>query len=187
MDGRMTTQNALGKSRGWLIIGGLLSIFVGFIAMGSPFLFSAVIVQFLGIFALVTGVISLFMAVFGKDVAHRALEAVSGLIRIAAGVTLLICLASSIAIITLIFAVLLIIEGISFIIGAFKLRQHKGWSWTLISGVAALVLGIMVYTRWPSDSLWVLGLFFGINSLFSGMSLLMLGLAAGKSEAPAQA
>jgi uncharacterized membrane protein HdeD (DUF308 family) len=31
---------ALTASRGWLIIGGILSIIVGFIAMGSPYLFS---------------------------------------------------------------------------------------------------------------------------------------------------
>ena len=44
----------------------LLSIFVGFLAMGSPVFFSVVIAQFLGIFALVSGVISLFVAIFGK-------------------------------------------------------------------------------------------------------------------------
>ncbi|MGA7393218.1 MAG: DUF308 domain-containing protein, partial [Terrimicrobiaceae bacterium] len=94
---------------------------------------------------------------------------------------LFICVASSIAVITLIFAVFLVVEGISLIVGAFKLRKHQGWSWTLINGIAALILGVMVYSRWPSDSAWVLGLFFGINSIFSGMSLLMLGLAAPKS------
>jgi uncharacterized membrane protein HdeD (DUF308 family) len=115
-------------------------------------------------------------------VTHRVLEALL-LSFAAAGLALFICVASSIAVITLIFAVFLIVEGISLIIGAFRLRKHKGWSWTLINGIAALILGVMVYSRWPSDSAWVLGLFFGINSIFSGMSLLMLGLAAPKSAA----
>jgi uncharacterized membrane protein HdeD (DUF308 family) len=49
--------STLSHSRGWLIAGGLLSIFVGFLAMGSPPLFfSVVLAQFLGIFALVSGV-----------------------------------------------------------------------------------------------------------------------------------
>jgi uncharacterized membrane protein HdeD (DUF308 family) len=172
---------ALSKSRGWLIAGGLLSIFVGFLAMGSPMLFSFAIAQFLGAFALVTGVISLFLALFGKEVTHRVLEAVLALIRIAAGLALFICVASSVAIITLIFAIFLIVEGIFLIAGAFKLRKHNGWIWTLINGIAALVLGVMVYAHWPTDSLWLLGLFFGINAIFSGMSFLMLGLAAPKS------
>ena len=170
-------------SRGWLIAGGILSIFVGFLAMGSPLLFSIVIAQLLGAFAIVSGVISLFLALFGKEVTHRILEALFALIRIAAGLALFICVASSIAVITLIFAVFLIVEGIFLIGGAFRLRKHSGWSWTLINGIAALILGVMVYSRWPSDSTWVLGLFFGINLLFNGMSLLMLGLAAPKSAA----
>ena len=43
------------------------------------------------------------------------------------------------------------------------MREHSGWVWTLINGIAALVLGIMVYNRWPSNSAWVLGLLYGIN------------------------
>jgi len=39
----------LSKSRGWLIAGGFLSIFVGFSAIGSPLLFSLVIAQLLGL------------------------------------------------------------------------------------------------------------------------------------------
>ena len=112
-------------SRGWLIAGGILSIFVGFLAMGSPLLFSIVIAQFLGAFAIVSGVISLFLALFGKEVTHRILEAFFALIRIAAGLALFICVASSIAVITLIFAVFLIVEGIFLIGGALRLRKHK--------------------------------------------------------------
>lgn len=174
---------ALSQSRGWLIAGGILSILVGFMAMGSPYFFSAFIVQFLGAFALISGCISLALAIFGKHVAHRVLDALLALVRIAAGAVLLACVASGMAVITLILAVFLIIEGLSFIIGAFQMRQHSGWVWTLINGIAALVLGVMVYSRWPSDSGWILGLFYGINSLFWGMSLLMLGLGAPKQAA----
>lgn len=175
--------HTLSQSRGWLIFGGLLAILVGFLAMGSPFLFSFVIAQFLGVFALVSGCISLFLALFGKHAGHRVLDALLSLIRIAAGIILLRCVASSVAVITLILAIFLIIEGISFIIGAIQMREHKGWVWTLINGIAALVLGGMVYARWPSDSMWVLGLFYGINSLFWGISLLTMGLAAPKPAA----
>ncbi|PTX96262.1 hypothetical protein DB345_10770 [Spartobacteria bacterium LR76] len=172
---------ALSKSRGWLIFAGFLSVFVGFFAMGSPFLFSIVLAQFLAAFILISGCISLGLVIFGKHVAHRVLDGFLALLRIAAGIVLLACVASSVAVITLILAVFLIIEGVSVIIGAFKMRQHAGWVWTLISGIAALVLGVMVYSRWPNDSTWVIGLFYGINSLFWGVSLLSMGFAAPKT------
>lgn len=182
-DNPSSAANHLSQSRSWLIFSGLLSVLVGFMAMGSPYLFSAFIVQFLGAFALVSGCISLALAIFSKHVAHRVLDAVLSLIRIAAGIVLLRCVASSIAVITLILAIFFIIEGVAFIIGAIKLRAHAGWVWTLISGIAALFLGLMVYARWPSDSFGFLGLIFGINSLFWGISLLALGFGAPKASA----
>lgn len=186
----MTTENSLttsaqhlSKSRGWLIAGGILSIFVGFSAIGSPLLFSLVIAQLLGLFALISGVISLGLAIFGKHKGHRIFEALSGILRIVAGIVLLNCLASSVAVITLILASFLVIEGICVAVAAISMRANAGWFWMLLSGVASLVLGVMVFNRWPSDSAWVLGLLFGINVIFNGTSLLALGLAAGKPTA----
>lgn len=172
--------NDLSKSRGWLIAGGILSIFVGFSAIGSPILYSLVLAQFLALIALVSGVIALAVAIFGKGTRHRVIEALSGLIRIAAGIVLLNCLATSVAMITLVFAIFLAVEGVFLAVTAITMRSTPGWVWMLVSGLASLILGIMVYNRWPSDSAVVLGLFFGINLLFNGSSLLALGLAARK-------
>lgn len=178
-----TPAHALSQSRGWMIFCGILSVFVGFLAMGSPLLFSFALVQVLAIFALVSGIISLALAIFSRHVAHRFLDAILALIRIAFGFILIRCLASSVAVITLIVAIFLTAEGISLVVGAFRMRGHKGWIWTLVSGIAGLVLGLMVWAQWPSSSLWVLGLFFGINSVFWGISLLTMGLAAPKAAA----
>jgi uncharacterized membrane protein HdeD (DUF308 family) len=172
-----------GKSRGWLITGGILSLLVGLLALSSPQLFSSLIVQLLGAFALVSGVISLFIAVFGKDIVPRGLNAIFALVRIGAGFALLSCVRSGLNLITLVFAVYLMVEGIFGIFGAFKIRGRNGWIFMLLNGIATLVLGLMVYAHWPSGSAWILGLFFGINLLFNGLSQLMLGLSASKSAA----
>jgi len=171
------------KSRGWLITGAILSLFVGLLALSSPLLFSFLIVRLLGAFALVSGLISLFVAIFGKDVVPRGLNAIFALVRIGAGVALLSCVRSGLNLITLVFAVYLMVEGIFCIFGAFKIREHKGWTFMLLSGIATLALGLMVYAHWPSGSAWILGFFFGINLLFHGFSQLMLGLSASKTIA----
>jgi uncharacterized membrane protein HdeD (DUF308 family) len=169
------------KSRGWLITGGILSLIVGLLALSSPLFFSFLIVKLLGVLALVSGVISLMIAIFGKDVSPRGLNAIFALVRIGAGVALLSCVRSGLNLITLIFAVYLIVEGIFGIFGALKIREHKGWIFMLFSGVATLAFGLMVYAHWPSGSAWTLGFFLGINLLFNGFSQLMLGLSASKT------
>jgi uncharacterized membrane protein HdeD (DUF308 family) len=171
------------KSRGWLISASILSIIVGFVAMSSPLLFSFLIVQLLGVFALVSGVISLFAAIFDKDVAPRGLNALVALARIGAGLALLSCIRSGLNLIMLVFAVYLIVEGIFDIFGALKMRGQSGRIFLLINGIVTIVLGLMVYAHWPWGSAWVLGLFFGINLLFHGFSQLMLGLSAATKEA----
>jgi uncharacterized membrane protein HdeD (DUF308 family) len=107
----------------------------------------------------------------------------SGVIRIAAGIILLRCIGSSVAIITLILAGYLAAQGFTAIFGAIKLRGNAGWVWTLINGVASLVLALLVFSRWPNDSASIMGLLFGIHTLFSGVSLLMLGLGARQQAA----
>ena len=169
------------KSRGWLITGAILSLIVGLLALSSPLLFSLLIVRFLGLFALISGVISLLVAIFDKDVAPRGLNAVFALVRIGAGLALLSCARSGLNLIMLIFAVYLIVEGIFDIFGALKMREHRGRVFMLINGIITIVLGLMVYAHWPSCSAWILGFFFGINLLFHGFSQLMLGLSASKT------
>ena len=174
--------NDLSISRGWLIFGGILSILVGFSAIGSPLLFSLMVARFLGLFALVSGVISLLLAIFGKHKGHRLMEALSGIVRIAAGVILLNCLATSVVLITLVFALYLIVEGVVVSATAIGMRATPGWGWMLFSGLGLILLGTLVYSRWPSNSIAILGLFFGINLLMNGSSLLALGLAARKPK-----
>jgi len=185
----MTTTNApateLHASRGWLIIGGSLSMLVGFMAMSLPLFFSLVIAQFLGIFALVSGVISLGLAIFGKHRAHRWLDALSGVIRIVAGIALLSCLVTSVLVLTFVLGIYLLVEGVFLAMASFSLRAHSGWFWTLISGIAAIVLGILVLNRPPNESASILGLLFGINMIFNGSALLALGLAARRPDAAA--
>jgi uncharacterized membrane protein HdeD (DUF308 family) len=171
------------KSRGWLIAGSILSVLLGFIALSSPLLFSVLIVQLLGVFALVGGVISLCVAIFDKDATPRWLNAIFAVVRIGAGLALLSCVRSGLNLITLIFAVYLIVEGIFSIFGAFKIRGERGWIFMLLSGFATLALGILVYAHWPSGSARFLGLFFGISMLLHGLSQLMLGLFASDAVA----
>ena len=173
--------STLPKSRTWLIIGGILSLLIGFAAIASPLLFSFLIAQMLGFLALGSGLISLLMALFSKEANHRIFNSISAVIRIAAGIVLLRCLTSSVLVITLIFAVFLFIEGVFFSLAALRMQSEQGWIWTLISGLASILLGGLIYIHWPSDSVWILGLFFGIKMVFSAAALLALGFYRGKA------
>jgi uncharacterized membrane protein HdeD (DUF308 family) len=176
----MTTAHTNSPSKGLLLLGGALSILVGFFAIGAPALFSYVITAFIGALCLVSGLIGLFQSLFGKETPHRILSAFSAVIRLAAGAALFFFTGSGMAALTLILAVVFGVEGVFCIITSIRMRDNKAWVWLLLNGIAALVLGGMVFNRWPFDADWVIGVLYGIQSLFSGTAMLMLGLSAPK-------
>jgi uncharacterized membrane protein HdeD (DUF308 family) len=56
--------------------------------------------------------------------------------------------------------------------------NYPGWPWVLLNGVVDLVLGGLIWSGWPESSLWVIGLFVGIDLILHGWSWMSLALAA---------
>jgi uncharacterized membrane protein HdeD (DUF308 family) len=86
---------------------------------------------------------------------------------------------------TLIIAAYLMVGGILRIVLAVVERFHS-WGWVLLNGVVSLVLGVSIWRQWPLSGLWVIGLFVGIEMLFSGLAWLMLGMGVRSIPRPAQ-
>jgi uncharacterized membrane protein HdeD (DUF308 family) len=51
------------------------------------------------------------------------------------------------------------------------------WGWVLLNGIVTLVLGILVWRRWPASGYRIIGLFIGVDFILSGWSWVMLSLA----------
>lgn len=75
---------------------------------------------------------------------------------------------------------MILVEGVLEVIAAFKVRPDPNWGWVLFSGITAIILGILILYQWPSSATWVLGVFAGINFLFTGIWMIMLPLAIRK-------
>ena len=46
----------------------------------------------------------------------------------------------------------------------------------LIAGAASIVLGLIIVSRWPSDSVYVLGTLLGVDLLFHGVGWVSFGM-----------
>jgi len=79
---------------------------------------------------------------------------------------------------TLLLAVYLLVASILEFILAFQLRPLKGSGWLLVDGIITLVLAIMIWRTWPSNTRWVVGTLVGISMLCSGFTRLAISLAA---------
>ena len=65
-------------------------------------------------------------------------------------------------------------------IAYFRSRGEGGSGWLLVNALITLLLGGLIWFHWPSSSVWAIGTLVGVNLLMTGISRLMLGLAARK-------
>ena len=171
------------SSRIWYILGGILSIFVGFYAMGRPGLATVAVTQVVGIIALASGLVLFFAAVFGKARQHRLFDFFSAILRIVVGLLLVANVLKGVLILTLVLGSVFIIEGIYGVVLGLKLRgKNPAWGWVVFNGLAALVLGVMLIAQFPGSALWAIGLLFGINCIFTGATLIAYGTALPKAQ-----
>ena len=171
------------SSRIWYILGGILSILVGFYAMSLPLLATVLVVKVIAVVALASGLVLFVSAMFGRARQHRLLDFLSAILRIAVGLLMMRNMIVAVGTITLVLGWIFIIEGIYGLVLGFKLRgKNSAWGWVLLNGIAALVLGGMLIAQFPASAVWAIGLLFGINCIFTGFSLIMFGTALPKAQ-----
>ncbi len=177
------TPPAHSVGRIWYVLGGILSIFVGFYAIGRPGLAAIAITQVIGAFTLVSGVFLLSAALFGQARQHRILDFFSAALRIVVGLMLMINIIKGVLALTLVLGAVFIVEGVYATVLGLKLRgKNPAWVWMLINGLAALLLGGMLLAKFPSTAEWAIGMLFGINSIFLGISLVAFGSTLHRAE-----
>lgn len=170
-------------SRIWYVLGGVLSIFVGFYAMGRPGLATLAVTQVVGIIALASGIVLFFAAVFGKARQHRWLDFFSAVLRIAVGLMLVGNVLKGMLVLTLVLGAVFIVEGVGGLVLGFKLRgKNPAWGWVVFNGLTALVLGGMLIAQFPDSAIWAIGMIFGINCIFTGATLIAYGTALPKAQ-----
>jgi uncharacterized membrane protein HdeD (DUF308 family) len=77
---------------------------------------------------------------------------------------------------TLLLGVVLIASGIMRIILAFSMQAGMPWIWVLASGVLTLLIGLVILAHWPVSSLYVLGVFLGVDLVIAGAGWIAIGL-----------
>jgi uncharacterized membrane protein HdeD (DUF308 family) len=177
----------LRRRRGWFLALGILLIVLGTIALGSSVLMTLATMVFIGWLMIIGGIIESLHAFSCKRWGGFFIDLLTGVLYVVVGFMIVANPGSSALALTLLIAMFLIFEGIFRIAIAATVR-YPNWAWLLLHGVVNLFLGLAIWRQWPYSGLWVIGLFVGIDMIFNGWTLVMLGLAAKRptSEAAAE-
>jgi uncharacterized membrane protein HdeD (DUF308 family) len=167
----------------WFLTLGIILIIIGTIAVAMPFVASLATAFAFGALLLVGGIAQLVGAFWTRDWSGFFLTLLMGILYFVLGLFFLRDPGEALLAMTLLLACVLIIGGVFRIIGSI-MYQFPHWGWTLVGGIINLVLGVMIWQQWPVSGLWVIGLFVGIDLIFTGWTWVMLALAV-KNVQPA--
>ena len=170
------TQN-IRKSLGWSITLGILLIVLGILAIIFPIIATALVTIALGWLFLIGGILRIVYAFQARSTGFW-LKLLLGILYIIIGLSLLNNIIGGAISLTLALGILIFVEGVFEVILAFQLRPASNWSWVLFSGIVTIILGILIWSQWPFNAPWVLGLLTGISFLSTGIWKVMFSLAA---------
>jgi uncharacterized membrane protein HdeD (DUF308 family) len=166
----------LRSKSGWIIALGVVYIVAGIIALGSVVLATVATVFVVGIMMVIAGVAEVINAFQIKTWGKFLFWLLLGALYIVAGFLTFENPLLAAAIFTLFLGISLIASGIMRIVLAFGMQQAMPWIWVLLSGVITILLGLVIVAHWPVSSLYILGLFLGIDLVIAGAGWIGIGI-----------
>lgn len=156
---------------GWAIALGILITIVGVLAIIRPYVAAIAATILVGWFFLLSGIFRFIYAIQTRKEGRFVLKLLASLLYIVAGVSLLVRPISGSVVVALLVGLAIALKGALQVIFSFQARPRSGWIWMLISGILSIILGILIWSNGAAYSTFILGLLFGLELLFDGLSI----------------
>ncbi len=166
-----------GRSWGWLFLWGIILIILGLLAISLSTLTTFISIIFLGAILFMGGVVTIIDSArfWERGWGSFFLHFLIGVLYIIVGLMLMINPVASAVSLTFILGILYLLLGVFRIIYSTGIGLVRR-GWILFSGILSLVLGILILSSWPASSLFVIGLFIGIDLLVWGWTYMLIAL-----------
>ncbi len=167
-----------GLARSWkgLMTVGVLAIVVGCVAILVPAVASVGTAIFIGWILLIAGAFLIAAAFSAHSVGTVVLRLIWAVLTVIVGLYLILEPHNGTLTLTLVLGIYFLFMGISRIAVAFMARGQQNAGWVGLSGVAGLLVGILVLAKFPSSADWAIGLLVGIDLIFAGWTLTSVAL-----------
>jgi uncharacterized membrane protein HdeD (DUF308 family) len=160
---------------GWIVALGVVYVFAGFVALGSVVMATVASVLIVGVMMIVAGAAEIINAFQIKSWGKFLIWALLGVLYIVAGFVTFENPLFAAVLLTLLLGASLVASGVVRLFLAFNMRREMPWIWVAFSAVITLLLGVLILARWPINSVYILGLFLGIDLIMAGAGWIGLG------------
>jgi uncharacterized membrane protein HdeD (DUF308 family) len=170
------------QHRGLFIFEGIVFLILGIIAIVFPLVASAAMTTLLGALLLVGGIATAIRAFRAKGMPNRGSSILLAILTIMAGLALLIFVPAGMLALTLALAAFFMVQGGFEIYHGIQAKGQRGRGWLIASGIAGVIVGVLLWLEWPSSAAWAIGTLAGINFIFTGVGLLTLASQSAKQN-----
>jgi uncharacterized membrane protein HdeD (DUF308 family) len=159
-----------------ILVPGILLILLGGAAIILPLLAPLSIAKLLAWIFLISGITRIIHAILSHQAGVFGVKLLESILDLLLGILLATNILVGTLSLTLLVGITIFISGVLAVVRAFSLRPASNWGWLLFSGIIRIILGIIIWSKWPSNAEWLIGLFVGLAFLATGLSLIKLGL-----------
>ena len=159
---------------GW----GFAVILLGVLAMMMPFVSGIAVTAFVAVILAAAGVTMTVYAFKAGSFGKGLLQFLFGGITILCGVAMFMQPLVSMFTLTAVLIAYFLVDGVFVIFAGIRRRPAEGWGWMMISGIASVILAVLLWRQWPASGEVAIGLLVGIRLVFTGWSIAMLGMVS---------
>jgi uncharacterized membrane protein HdeD (DUF308 family) len=162
------------KRSAWSIAMGVLTAVLGVFLILYPFATAMITTVLLGWILVLVGVAQFVFALHTQTVGSFFLKLLLGILYVVAGIALAFLPLEGVMVLTGVLGTLLLVQAGLLTVTAFQMKPLDGWGWYLADAIASLLLGVLIFVKWPNSSLWAIGTLVGVAVLVGGISRIMI-------------
>jgi uncharacterized membrane protein HdeD (DUF308 family) len=155
---------------------GVLLVVLGFVALFFSLVATIVTVTLNGVLFLIAGGAEIGIGMHSRTWGRFFFWVLGGLLYLAAGVVCIVNPVLASVALTLILGAALIAAGVVRAYLAFQLPADQPRALVFVAAAVTILLGLVIVTHWPLDSVYVLGTLLGLDLLFHGVGWVSFGM-----------
>lgn len=160
---------------------GFAIMLLGVLCILAPFVTGIAVSTMIAIGVIAAGLVMAVYAFKAGSFGKGAFQFLFGGITIIAGVALLTAPMFGLFALTTVLIAWFLVDGVFSIIAGVRGKGNQGWIWVTVSGVAGILLAVLLFQQWPDSGTYAVGLLVGIRLIFTGWSVAMLGMLSDES------
>ena len=155
---------------------GVLLVVLGVAALFFSLIATIATVTLNGILFLIAGAAEIGIGMHARDGGRFFLWVIGGLVYIAAGIVCIVNPVLASVVLTLLLGAGLIAAGVVRATLAFQLPADHPRTLVFLAAAVTILLGLIIVSHWPLDSVYVLGTLLGVDLLFHGVGWVSFGM-----------